>query len=130
MKPLTDPCLIALDPRYVHMAILEDLASKKSTDRREAHLLGTFELPKGFMTELTIPEFKARLAALEEALPQAEIRATAGGLPLEMIHETRNPLDALNSLTFLARKEADKADKVRLPGGRGGSSPSHPSEQD
>jgi signal transduction histidine kinase len=57
------------------------------------------------MDELTNPELKARLAASEEALRQAEIRATVGRLALEMIHEIRNPLEALSSMTFLARQE-------------------------
>ena len=65
------------------------------------------------MAELTNPELKARLAAAEKALRQAEIRATIGQLALEMIHEIRNPLEALSHLTFLAREEAEEPDKVR-----------------
>lgn len=55
----------------------------------------------------------ARLAAAEEALRRAEIRATVGQLALEMIHEIRNPLEALSHLTFLAREQAGQPDKVR-----------------
>ena len=69
--------------------------------------------PTAFMVELTNPELKARLAAAEEALHRAEIRATVGQLALEMIHKIRNPLEALNQLTFLARLEAEQPDKVR-----------------
>jgi signal transduction histidine kinase len=65
------------------------------------------------MVELTIPELKARLAAAEKALREAEMRATVGQLALEMIHEIRNPLEALNHLAFLARQEAEQPDKVR-----------------
>jgi signal transduction histidine kinase len=65
------------------------------------------------MVELTIPELKARLAAAEQALRQSETRATVGQLAIEMIHEIRNPLEALSSLTFLARQEAAEPDKVR-----------------
>lgn len=65
------------------------------------------------MAELTSPELKARLAAAEEALRRAEIRATVGQLALEMIHEIRNPLEALSHLTFLAREAAEQPDKVR-----------------
>jgi signal transduction histidine kinase len=65
------------------------------------------------MGDLTKRELKTRVTALEEALRQAEIRATVGRLALEMIHEIRNPLDALSSLTFLARQEAHHPDKVK-----------------
>jgi signal transduction histidine kinase len=65
------------------------------------------------MAELTISELKTRLAAAEEALHQAELRATVGQLALEMIHEIRNPLEAMSGLTFLARQEAEDPDKVR-----------------
>lgn len=65
------------------------------------------------MDNLTKSQSKARIAALEEALRQAEIRATVGRLALEMIHEIRNPLEALSSLTFLAREEVDNPDKAR-----------------
>jgi len=65
------------------------------------------------MVELTNPELKARLAAAEKALRQAEIRATIGQLALEMIHEIRNPLEALSHLTFLARQQAEEPDQVR-----------------
>ena len=66
------------------------------------------------MAELTIPEFKARLTAAEVALRRAEIRATVGQLALEMIHEIRNPLEALSHLTFLARESADNPEQVRI----------------
>lgn len=65
------------------------------------------------MADPTNPELAARVAALEEALRQADIRATIGMLAFEMIHEIRNPLEALSSLTYLARQEADQPDKVR-----------------
>ena len=65
------------------------------------------------MDELTNSELKARLAAAEEALRRAEIRATVGQLALEMIHEIRNPLEAMNNLTFLARQEAGNPESVR-----------------
>ena len=47
-------------------------------------------------------------------LPDAhDERATAGQLALEVMHEIRNPLEALGHLTYLAFEEADEADKVR-----------------
>jgi hypothetical protein len=65
------------------------------------------------MDDLTKSELNARITALEEALREAEIRATWGRLALEMIHEIRNALEALNNLTFLAWQEADNFDKAR-----------------
>ena len=78
------------------------------------------------MVELTNSELKARLAAAEEALRQAEIRATIGQLALEMIHEIRNPLEAMSNLTFLARQEAgnpEQSDKLPEHGRRADGSP-------
>lgn len=72
-----------------------------------------FRLQSIFMAELTDPELKARLAAAEEALRRAEVRATVGQLALEMIHEIRNPLEALSHLTFLARSAAEPAKVTR-----------------
>lgn len=45
-------------------------------------------------------------AALDE-------RAVAGQLALELMHEIRNPLEALGHLTYLALEEADDSEKVR-----------------
>ena len=39
--------------------------------------------------------------------------ATAEHLALEVLHEIRNPLEALGNLTYLAYEEADNPDKVR-----------------
>lgn len=50
---------------------------------------------------------------LYEALRRAEERATAGQLALEMIHEIRNPLEALDNLVYLMLLSADNADRVR-----------------
>jgi signal transduction histidine kinase len=51
----------------------------------------------------TVPELQIRLAHATEALQEAERRATAGQLALEIMHEVRNPLEALENLIFLAR---------------------------
>jgi two-component sensor histidine kinase len=48
-----------------------------------------------------------------EALRLAEERATAGRLALEVMHEIKNPLEALSHLTFLTLEEADDPEKVR-----------------
>ena len=54
-----------------------------------------------------------RLSEVTEALHKAEERAIAGRLALEIMHEVRNPLEALGHLTYLALHEAHDPDKVR-----------------
>jgi signal transduction histidine kinase len=44
---------------------------------------------------------------------KAEEHATAGLLALEMMHEIRNPLEALNNLLFLGLEAADEPEAVR-----------------
>ena len=48
-----------------------------------------------------------------DLVQQAEQRAMAGQLALEMIHEIRGPLEALSYLTYLAAAEAADEAKVR-----------------
>jgi signal transduction histidine kinase len=48
-----------------------------------------------------------------ELAERTEERITAGRLALEILHEIRNPLEALGHLTYLASEQADEADKVR-----------------
>jgi signal transduction histidine kinase len=54
-----------------------------------------------------------RLVIATEGLRKAEERAVAGRLAMEVMHEVRNPLEALGHLTYLALQEADDPDKVR-----------------
>jgi signal transduction histidine kinase len=54
-----------------------------------------------------------QLAVATEALRKAEERATAGRLALEVMHEVKNPLEALGYLTYLALQDADDPAKVR-----------------
>ena len=61
----------------------------------------------------TISGLESKLAVLAEALQRAEERATAGHLAFEMMHEIKNPLEALGHLTYLASEEADDPEKVR-----------------
>lgn len=61
----------------------------------------------------TISGLESKLAVLAEALQRAEERATAGQLALEMMHEVKNPLEALGHLTYLASEEASDPEKVR-----------------
>lgn len=53
------------------------------------------------------------LANILEALRLSEERATAGLLALEIMHEIRNPLEALSNLTYLTSIEADNPQEVR-----------------
>lgn len=60
----------------------------------------TFDLPR-------------QLEMAAEALRRSEERATAGRLALELMHEIKNPLEALGHLMYLACEEADHAGAVR-----------------
>jgi signal transduction histidine kinase len=45
--------------------------------------------------------------------PKGDERSTAGLLALEVMHEIRNPLEAIGHLTYLARMEAENPEQVR-----------------
>jgi signal transduction histidine kinase len=60
----------------------------------------------------SVADFETKLLAASEALRRAEERATAGQLALEVIHEIRNPLQALGYLVFLTQQSAGDPDKV------------------
>ena len=60
-----------------------------------------------------IADLQSKLADLSETLRRAEERATPGLLALELMHEIRNPLEAVGNLTYLAMEEADDAETVR-----------------
>lgn len=47
------------------------------------------------------------------AIPKVQEPTTAGQLALEVMHEIKNPLEALGHLTYLALEEADEPEKVR-----------------
>ena len=65
------------------------------------------------MTPPAIDELQERLRATVEALRLAEERAAAGLLALELMHEIRNPLEALGHLVYLTSQEAEDIEKVR-----------------
>jgi len=65
------------------------------------------------MEESTSTHLAEQVAYLSEALRRAEERATTGQLALEVMHEVKNPLEALGHLTYLARIDADDPGKVR-----------------
>jgi signal transduction histidine kinase len=60
-----------------------------------------------------ISDLQLRLSEVGEALRAAEERSTPGLLALELMHEIRNPLEAVGNLTYLAMEEADNPDAVR-----------------
>lgn len=65
------------------------------------------------MEEPFMADLSRQLEAASEALRKSEERAVAGQLALELMHEIRNPLEALGHLTYLACEEADEPGKVR-----------------
>ncbi len=60
-----------------------------------------------------VSELQAKLAIATERLQKSEERATAGQLALEVMHEIRNPLEALGHLAYLALEEAEDPARVR-----------------
>src|ERR1700722_19122919 len=64
------------------------------------------------MDENSVSGLQARLAATVEALRLAEERAIAGVLALEVMHEVKNPLEALAHLVYLTHEQADDCEKV------------------
>ncbi len=57
-------------------------------------------------------ELVKRLGVAAEALRRAEKQAAAGRLALELMHEVKNPLEALGHLVYLTRHEAEDSEKV------------------
>jgi len=62
------------------------------------------------MPDLNTDELQLRLASVSEALRRAEERALAGQFAVEVMHEVRNPLEALGYLIYLAEQEDDVAE--------------------
>jgi signal transduction histidine kinase len=65
------------------------------------------------MNQTGISELQERLAATVETLRVVEERAVAGRLALEVMHEIKNPLEALGHLIYLAAGEADHPERVK-----------------
>jgi signal transduction histidine kinase len=59
------------------------------------------------------PDLQTDIAALYETLRKAEERAIAGQLALEVMHEIRNPMEALANLAYLTSMDAEDPVKVR-----------------
>jgi signal transduction histidine kinase len=64
------------------------------------------------MAELATSNSPPDLSSLLEALRVSEERGVAGLLALEIMHEIRNPLEALSNLIFLTNLESDNPDKI------------------
>jgi len=54
-----------------------------------------------------------RLSLATEALQKSEERAIAGRVALEVMHEIRNPLQALEYITHLTAQDAEEPERVR-----------------
>jgi signal transduction histidine kinase len=67
----------------------------------------------GGAMEETISELRIQLTAAAEALREYDKRATAGQLALELMHEVRNPLEALGNLIFLTAQDLHEPEKVQ-----------------
>ena len=52
------------------------------------------------MDEVSIFELESRLGRAAETLRRSEERSIAGQLALELMHEIKNPLEALGHLTY------------------------------
>lgn len=65
------------------------------------------------MQPSSIGELQAKLDDTTEALRRSEERATAGHLALEIMHEVRNPLEALGYLVYLTLHEPEDPERVR-----------------
>ena len=63
--------------------------------------------------ETLINDLQSRLQVATEALRISEQRATAGRLALEVMHDIRNPLEALRNLNYLTVENAGDPDDVR-----------------
>ena len=61
-----------------------------------------------------VADLQSRLLDVSEALRRAEERAAPGLLALELMHEIRNPLEAVGNLTYLTIEEADDGEAVRV----------------
>jgi signal transduction histidine kinase len=60
-----------------------------------------------------IVDLQTKLAVAAEALRKSEERATSGQLALEVMHEIRNPLEALGYLIHLTQQDAEDPERVR-----------------
>lgn len=65
------------------------------------------------MFSAIIADLQAKLTIAAEALQKSEERATSGQLALEVMHDIRNPLEAVGYLVHLTLQDADDSERVR-----------------
>jgi len=65
------------------------------------------------MGETQTDDLQSKLGLTTEALRKADERATAGRLALELMHDIRNPLEALRNLNYLTSLRANDPEEVR-----------------
>ena len=68
------------------------------------------------MDQAHIDDLQAKLSQATANLQVADQHATAGRLALEMMHDIRNPLEALRNLNYLTVLSAENPDEVRRYG--------------
>ncbi len=68
------------------------------------------------MNQALIDDLQAKLSQATANLQVADQHATAGRLALEMMHDIRNPLEALRNLNYLTVLSAENPDEVRRYG--------------
>jgi signal transduction histidine kinase len=68
------------------------------------------------VNQALIDDLQAKLSQATASLRVADQHATAGRLALEMMHDIRNPLEALRNLNYLTVLSAENPDEVRRYG--------------
>jgi signal transduction histidine kinase len=68
------------------------------------------------VNQALIDDLQAKLSQATANLQVADQHATAGRLALEMMHDIRNPLEALRNLNYLTVLSAENPDEVRRYG--------------
>jgi signal transduction histidine kinase len=63
--------------------------------------------------QVTVADPEVKLAQAAEALRKCDEHATAGRLALEVMHDIRNPIEALRNLNYLTGLSADDPEAVR-----------------
>jgi signal transduction histidine kinase len=65
------------------------------------------------MGQTQIDDLQSKLELTAEALRRSDELATAGRLALELMHDIRNPLEALRNLNYLTSQTANDPEEVR-----------------
>lgn len=65
------------------------------------------------MSQTKIDELQSKLELTAEALRRSDELATAGQLALEVMHDIRNPLEALRNLIYLTSLRATETEEIR-----------------